>query len=254
MNFTSSRKCSCCRSTYHTIVDCDSPNIDNFNKRCLAKSAQYSNTDFMNWLSMCIMDEGTCTVMVAYCLRIGLVYRAKELQGKVGKQHMIDILFTNFWIKGQRARITERMIQIKEQLETYNYFEDLQAVVVQIFELMDDLSIEESKHLLQSIENTIEHRVKRNENMCKVNVEKQEDTSVDLVECPICYDTKACCKYGCDHSVCAECYIKTSNATDTMKMVTCPMCRTPIKNMYVPTKEDWERIRDEIKTGNFMIV
>lgn len=62
------------------------------------------------------------------------------------------------------------------------------------------------------------------------------------IECPICYESEACCKFTCGHSFCIECtksWYKKGKAT-------CPMCRGSMCfKGILKMKKRWHREKQE---------
>ena len=94
----------------------------------------------------------------------------------------------------------------------------------------------------------INHNNRNNEKF-DINIMTKVDTNCSQYDCPICMDNKTPetgCNTNCSHEFCVDCMMNLLSQTRARykNHISCPMCRTEIKNINVRSQDQVRKISD----------
>jgi len=94
----------------------------------------------------------------------------------------------------------------------------------------------------------INHNNRNNEKF-DINIMTKVNTNCSQYDCPICMDIKTPetgCNTNCSHEFCVDCMMNLLSQTRARykNQVSCPMCRTEIKNINVHSQDQVRKISD----------
>ena len=225
---TTNPTCSFCKEGDHQINNCSSIELENLDKEAqfiAIFSIMVMNEPYLikKWLTSLTTKEKTA-----------LYYRNSDPTNQNKTRTQVDYL-TNIY---------------------YNHEHSNDALMM-LYDKIPDKKIQKYAHIIitdfpqkkDEIKNLLEHyRPFQRKFKIKCTILQEQEQDQQQEECAICFENTASTNMlttGCNHDFCVSCiakYFKYLSKKSNKEHPSCALCRKPIQNLIMETKENYDYI------------
>ena len=247
------RHCSCCRSTQHTIMQCNDPNLLNFESLLINRRNElreiytidlYDKISFFKtWL-----QSQNHVLIKSYAIKICGAYSRNNLQTCVDK--IINLIWniqpnTN----NQGHNLLSQVIQHEyinfPTVTRQNSLSSLDLILIESLVELRNTQEETNENRKYDITGVLYFEEPSKDRTTKKIIEELES----LENCNICYDDKKnrnMVSLNCRHTFCGVCVSQILKKCDKNKHPNCALCRSEIDLLIIKDEEIMNMLKENL--------